>query len=130
MIFPWDFILTCSYAPVKMGLEIFLVHASLQTVGDPKPLLRQVRVSHNPTCIQRDSRDLASVGRECWRYRCMHWLCTRKRANPVGQYLHQQPIAPQTVLSEGRIDPFDSYPVTMQPYMHQLVDYCTSFLLH
>jgi hypothetical protein len=33
-------------------------------------------------------------------------------------------VSPRTVLGEGRIDPFDIYPIKMQPYMHYLVDHC------
>lgn len=30
----------------------------------------------------------------------------------------------QTILGAGRVDPFQSYPVKVQPYMHNLVDHC------
>jgi hypothetical protein len=40
----------------------------------------------------------------------------------------QQQISPQTILGAGRVDPFQSYPIQTEPFMHQLVDYCESLL--
>jgi len=40
------------------------------------------------------------------------------------QYLSQGRISPQTMLGAGRIDPFDSFPVKMESYMHSLVHHC------
>lgn len=36
-------------------------------------------------------------------------------------------ISPQTLVGQGRIDPFNSFPVKMSPYMHHLIDYCKEF---
>ncbi|KAE9368891.1 hypothetical protein N431DRAFT_347981 [Stipitochalara longipes BDJ] len=35
-------------------------------------------------------------------------------------------VSPRTILGEGRVDPFDIYPIKMQPYMHYLVDHYAS----
>jgi hypothetical protein len=32
--------------------------------------------------------------------------------------------SPFTILGAGRVDPFQSYPIKAEPYMHQLVDHC------
>jgi len=47
-----------------------------------------------------------------------------RRRDPGEEDHGRPPVSPRTVLGEGRIDPFDIYPIKMQPYMHYLVDHC------
>ncbi|KAE9367895.1 hypothetical protein N431DRAFT_494791 [Stipitochalara longipes BDJ] len=41
-------------------------------------------------------------------------------------YLLQQRTSPQMVLGQGKIDPFDSFPIKMRPYTHSLIAYYTA----
>jgi hypothetical protein len=53
------------------------------------------------------------------------WVCLPPMR--VGRHFGSQAqgrISPLTILGAGRIDPFQSYPIKTQPYMHQLVDHC------
>jgi len=45
-----------------------------------------------------------------------------------GKLLQQQRMSLQTILGAGRINPFDTYPIKAQPYVHRLVDHCRIFL--
>jgi hypothetical protein len=50
----------------------------------------------------------------------------------VGRHFPSQPqqrISPQTILSARRVDPFQSYPIESQPYVHYLVDHCKTLPL-
>ena len=38
-------------------------------------------------------------------------------------------ISPRTILGAGRVDPFNSFPVKADPYVHELFDHSTSFIL-
>lgn len=37
---------------------------------------------------------------------------------------YQPQISPQTILGAGRVDPFQSFPLETQGYMHNLIDHC------
>jgi hypothetical protein len=51
---------------------------------------------------------------------------SRARNIRHSQSQHWQRISPQTILGAGRVDPFQSYPIYAQPYMHNLIDHCKS----
>ncbi|PMD43826.1 hypothetical protein L207DRAFT_266434 [Hyaloscypha variabilis F] len=53
-----------------------------------------------------------------------HRLLQPSAVSPIVERTRQRQISPRTILGEGRVDPFESYPVKADIHVHRLVDYC------